>query len=106
MAAKVSYKEDMHKRSDNRGDRRCHTNRTDKAPKTNGIIAEPWKYRGRRLLKCLYELVTAIWGKKIMSADWSTSFICPVYKKSNRQVYNNHRWFILLNVALLYWSRK
>jgi hypothetical protein len=52
-----------------------------KAPETDGLPAQLFKYGGDILNKYLYKLISEIWTKEEMPADWKVGLICPIYKR-------------------------
>jgi hypothetical protein len=56
----------------------------------DGLPTEVFKYGGDILNKYLYKLISEIWTKEEMPADWKVGLICPIYKKA-----------ILLNVGII-----
>jgi hypothetical protein len=54
-----------------------------KAPGTDNIQAELFKYGGNELLKHLHSIIREIWLKEKMPTDWNSSTICPIHKKGD-----------------------
>jgi hypothetical protein len=50
-----------------------------KALRTDGLPAEVFKYGGDILNKYLCKLISEIWTKEEMPADWKVGSICPIY---------------------------
>jgi hypothetical protein len=54
-----------------------------KAPRTDGLPAELYKYGGHILNKYIYNLISETWTKEETPADWKVGLICPIYTKDH-----------------------
>ena len=54
--------------------------RNYKAPGTDNIPAELFKYGGNELVKHLHTIIKEIWQKEKMPMEWNVSIICPIHK--------------------------
>ena len=70
-----------------------------KAPGTDNIPAELFKYGGDELLTHLHSIIREIWLKEKMPTDWKLSLICPIHKKGDIMECTNYRGVNLLNIA-------
>ena len=52
-----------------------------KAPGTDNIPAELFKYGGNGLVKHLHTIIKDIWQKENMPVQWNVNIICPIHKK-------------------------
>jgi len=52
-----------------------------KAPGTDNIPAEVFKYGGNGLVKHLRTIIKDIWQKENMPVQWNVRIICPIHKK-------------------------
>jgi len=73
-----------------------------KAPGTNNIPAELFKYGGNEFVKHLHTNIKDIWQKEKMPTEWNVSIICPIHKKGDIMEYSNYRGVSLLNTATKY----
>jgi len=73
--------------------------RNYKAPGTDNIPAELFKYGGDELVKHLHPIIKDIWQKEKMPAEWNVSIICPIHKKGDIMECLNYRGVSLLNTA-------
>ena len=73
--------------------------RNYKAPGTNNIPAELFKYGGNELVKHLHTIIKDIWQKEKMPTEWNVSIICPIHKKGDTMECLNYRGVNLLNTA-------
>jgi len=70
-----------------------------KAPGTDNIPAELFRYGGNEVVKHLHTIMKDIWQKEKMPAEWNVSIICPVHKKGDIMECSNYRGVSLLNTA-------
>jgi hypothetical protein len=70
-----------------------------KAPGTDGLPAELFKYGGDILNKYLYKLISEIWTKEQRPADWKVGLIWPIYKKGDLLQCQNYGSITLANVG-------
>jgi len=68
--------------------------RNYKAPGTDNIPAELFKYGGNELVKQLHTIIKDIWQKENMPTEWNVSIICPIHKKGDTMEYLNYRGVI------------
>ena len=54
-----------------------------KAPGTDNIPAELFKYGGKELAKHLRTIIEDNWQKEKMPTEWNVSIICPMHKKGD-----------------------
>jgi len=73
--------------------------KNNKAPGEDGIVAEFWKAGGAALEERMHQLITEIWIKEEMPANWSVAIICPLHKKNDILDCANYRGISLLDVA-------
>jgi len=52
-----------------------------KAPGTDNIPAELFKYGGSELVKHLHNIIKDIWQKKYLPTEWNASIIAPYIKR-------------------------
>ena len=71
----------------------------NKAPGTDNIPAELFKYGGNEIVKHLHTIIKEIWVMKKMPTDWNLSIICPIHKKGDPMECSNYRGVSLLNTA-------
>jgi sorting nexin-29 len=76
-----------------------HKLKKRKAPGTDNIPEELFKYSGNELIKHLHTTIKEIWLKEIMPVDWNLSIICPIHKKEDKMECSNYRGVSLLNTA-------
>jgi len=60
-----------------------------KAPGTDNIPAELFKYGGNELVKHLHTIIKEMWP-----TDWNLSVICPIHKKGDIMECSNYRGVI------------
>lgn len=72
---------------------------TGKAPGGDSIPAEIYKERMIALFEKLHDLFELIWDQGDMPQDLKDASLVHLYKKGNRQAYNNHRGIFLLSIA-------
>ena len=70
-----------------------------KAPGTDNIPGELFKYGGNELVKQLHTIIKDIWLKEEMPTEWNMSIICPIHKKGDIMECANYRGVSLLNTA-------
>jgi len=70
-----------------------------KAPGTDNIPAELFRYGGKELVKHLHTIIKDIWQKEKMPTEWNVSIICPIHKKGDIMECSNYRGVSLLNTA-------
>ena len=70
--------------------------KNNKAPGTDGIVAELIKNGGARLEGEIHQIVTEAWDSESMPCDWNLG---PIYKKGDRLNCNNYRSITVLNIA-------
>ena len=70
-----------------------------KAPETDNIPAELFRYGGNELVKHLHIIIKDIWQKEKMPTEWKLSIICPMHKKGDIMECSNYRGVSLLNTA-------
>jgi len=70
-----------------------------KAPGTDNIPVELFKYGGNELVKHLHTIIKDIWQKETMPTEWNVSIICPIHKKGDIMECSNYRGVSLLNTA-------
>ena len=68
-----------------------------KAPGTDNIPAELFKYGGNELVKHLHTIIKDIWQKEKMPTEWNVNIICPIHKKGDIMERSNYRGVSLLN---------
>ena len=71
--------------------------KNNKAAGNDGICPELIKYRGIKLLNRMYELVRQIWEVERILEEWKEILIVPIYKKGDRDIYENERGIALGN---------
>ena len=70
-----------------------------KSHKSPGIVqipAELIKVGGRTLCLQIHKLITSIWKKEKLPAEWKESIIVPIHKKGDKTDCNNYRGISLL----------
>ena len=70
-----------------------------KAPGTDNISAELFKYGGNEIIKHLHTIIKEIWSTEKMPTDWNLSIICPIHKTGDLMECSNYRGVSLLNTA-------
>jgi len=70
-----------------------------KAPGTDSIPAELFRYGGNELVKHLHNIIKDIWQKEKMTKELNVSIICPIHKKGDIMECSNYRGVSLLNTA-------
>jgi len=70
-----------------------------KAPGADYIIPECLKNGGEQLIKQLHKLINKIWDQEEIPIAWSTSVLCPVFKKGDTMCCTNYRGISLLNTS-------
>jgi len=70
-----------------------------KAPGTDNIPVELFRYGGNELVKHLHTIIKDIWQKEKMPTEWNVSIICPIHKKGDIMECSNYRGVSLLNTA-------
>ena len=70
-----------------------------KAPGTDNIPAELFKYGGNEIIKHLHTIIKEIWSTEKMPTDWNLSIICPIHKTGDLMECSNYRGVSLLNTA-------
>ena len=71
----------------------------NKAPVTDNIPAELFKYGGNETVKHLQTIIKEIWVTEKMATDWNLSIICPIHKKGDPMECSNYRCVSLLNTV-------
>ena len=71
--------------------------KNNKAPGSDNLPGELFKYGGNALCTRLHELIVKIWEREVMPEEWELGVICPVYKKGEKLECSNHRGINLLN---------
>lgn len=75
--------------------------RDGKAPGSDGIPAEVWKYGGANLCNRLYQIITKAWGEGSVPQAWKDASIITIYKKGDRTDCENYRGISLFARILL-----
>ena len=70
-----------------------------KAPGADAIPAEVFKHGGDTLLQKLTDLFRRMWDDKVISQQLKDASIIRLYKKGNRQLFDNYRGISLLAIA-------
>ena len=70
-----------------------------KAPGTDNIPVELFKYGGNELVKHLHTIIKDIWQKEKMPTEWNVSIIFPIQEKGDIMECLNDRGVSLLNTA-------
>lgn len=55
--------------------------RNHRAASEDGLAAELFKYGGDGLIEEMHALLSSIWQRETMSAEWNTAVIVPLHKK-------------------------
>ena len=71
----------------------------NRAPVTDKIPAELFKYGGNKIVKYLHTIIKEIWVMEKMPTDWNLSIIWPIHKKGDPMECSNYRGVSLLNTA-------
>jgi hypothetical protein len=70
-----------------------------KAPGSDNLQAELYKFRGKECEKKIQELIIGIWDAEGMPKECNLILICPILKKGDPLICCNYRGLSLLNVA-------
>jgi hypothetical protein len=73
--------------------------KNNRAPCDDSVTAELIKYGGRTLSIRIHQLIKRVWETEQMPHEWSTTIICPLYKKGNKLECSNYRGISLFNVT-------
>jgi len=70
-----------------------------KAPGTNNIPVELFRYGRNELVKHLHTIIKDFWQKEKVPTEWNVSIICPIHKRGDIMECSNYRGVSLLNTA-------
>jgi len=70
--------------------------KSHKSPGIDQISAELIKAGGRTICLEIHKLITSIWKKEKLPAEWKESIIVPIHKKRDKTDCNNYRGISLL----------
>lgn len=73
--------------------------KNNKSPRDDNINSELLKIAGREILINLHQIITNIWNSEKIVQEWSSSVICPIFKKGDPTKVDNYRGISLLDTA-------
>jgi sorting nexin-29 len=77
----------------------------NRSPGMDGIPAELYKHGCTKLLQHIHSIVTDVWERELLPAEWEEGIICPIYKKGDRLRCENYTRISLLNTAYKIFSK-
>jgi hypothetical protein len=73
--------------------------KNNRAPGSDGLPAEHFKYAGPDLVRSMYQIIEKIWIEEKIPGEWRNCIITPTFKKGDKMEYSNYRGISVLNVA-------
>lgn len=73
--------------------------KNNKSPGDDNINSELLKIAGKDILINLHQIITNIWNTEQIEQEWSSSVICPIFKKGDPTKVDNYRGISLLDTA-------
>ena len=79
--------------------------RNGKAPGDDGLPIEILRAGGESVMEQLIKIYNTAYRRELIPADWQRGLICPIFKKGDKTICDNHRGITLLSHAGKIYSR-
>jgi len=73
--------------------------KNNKSPGEDNINPELLKIAGKEILINIHQIIANIWNSEQIEQEWSSSVICPIFKKGDPTKVSNYRGISLLDTA-------